>query len=778
MDKEKFDCEEYIQSIEMIYFPAEKYNVKEIINNNKESYSAPEISVSQKSSNIENNEGMSIDDAQDLMQSTTTTSSSSTSVSSTSASSSSAASTTASASTTTAASATTTIGATAALTASVATICVATIVGAVDVPGLSLEEKIEPPTVIEEPIDTTIDYGTFKYTNYIVEYSESEDLATIYADITFNFEGELLEDYSCKLIDKETGDTIEVNNQSTTQLHVENKDRIFELVILKGKEIVESQTINFEDYYLCGQNNDSHYIYKSTFNEDNTLNIFACFKAAHEGDFVTYININDYSNDYVTKSDYETLINGNVSSVLNIDSEKFNIEFVTYFIKDNNYYFYYSQKEIIGESGLDCEVSVLDKKVTLQFNQQLQGEVTVNITYEDMSSESFTFNADKIIDNKYEIDINKYSKNPTIEVFAFAAIYDFDPLDEIVDVVGNEYFNVYHQQNVQAVINSVINLTKCEIYNSTYTELFSGVSNDLNAPVLLYFDGYLNTGDTYSVRVYLEKTEIVTMMDLILDKNYIVINDLEKDKEYTFKYYITIDGIESLVGEFTQTLSMIEISDLPSYYCNTPNPGDALVTYNEDGTSNVYLYMNVQDTTYDMYYTVYLVRNSEPPEYYSYTGTDMVAAFNNLPADVYSIRVAVMLNDNGTCYSMYDMEWPSGEIYLGVDEDGNYSEYCGNIYYDTDTKELTINVLGKVTSDLKLTIMTDDAAIELNIPLDEITAEYGSSQAIVDLYSYNFATVSATVEGKAIFQYGKGEDIKSEVEVVGTESCKFTIVLY
>ena len=777
MDKECFDCEEYIQSTEMIYFPAEKYNVKELIKNNKESYNAPEISVSQKSSNLENNEGLSIEDAQDLMQSTTA-SSGSASVSSTSASSSSAASTTASASTTAAASATTTIGATAALTASVATICVATIVGAVDVPGLNFEENIKPPTVIEEPVDTTIDYGTFKYTNYKVEYSENEDSATIYADVTFNFEGELLEDYSCLLIDKETGESVQINNQSTIQLHVENKDRIFELVILKGEEIVESQTINFEDYYLCGQNNDSHYIYKSTFNNDNTLNIFASFKASHEGDFVTYINISDYSNDFVSNNNYETVIDGNISSVLNIDSRKINVEFVTYLIKDNNYYFYYSQKETIGERGLDCEINVLDKKLTLMFKQQLQGVVTVNVTYEDMSSQSFTFNADEIENNKYEIEINKYSENPSIEVFAFAAIYDYDPLDEIADFVGNKYFNVHYEQAVQAVINSTISLTKCEIYNSTYSELFSEAANETNAPVLLYFDGYLNTGDTFSIRVYSEKTEIVTMLDLILDKNYIVINDLEKDKEYTFKYYINIDGIESLVGEFTQTLSMIEISDLPSSYCNTPNPGDALVTYNEDGTSNVYLYMNVQDTTYDMYYTVYLVRYSEPPEYYTYTGTDMVAVFNNLPSDVYGIRVAVMLNDNGICYSMYDMGCPLDSINLSVDDQGYYLEYCGNLYYDTDNQELTINVLGKVTSDLKLTIMTDDAAIDLIVPLNEITADYGSSQAIVDLSSYNIATISASVEGYAVFQYGEGENINKEIDVVGSESCKFTIILY
>lgn len=120
MDKEVFNCSEYIQSSEMEYFPAERYFVKESLNCNCENYNAPEIATTQGKNTKVVDEGMSVEDAQDYMQSTTASSSSASSSASASASSSAA---------TSAASASAAVTAGATVAASVATICVATIVG-------------------------------------------------------------------------------------------------------------------------------------------------------------------------------------------------------------------------------------------------------------------------------------------------------------------------------------------------------------------------------------------------------------------------------------------------------------------------------------------------------------------------------------------------------------------------------------------------------------------------------------------------------------------------
>lgn len=775
MDKETFDCDEYIQSSEIQYFPAERYSVKETANCARESYSAPETSLSQNNSAKIDNEAMSIDDAQELMQSTSTStaSSSSTSTSATTSSASSAsASSTASASASAAASATASVGATTVLTASVATICVATIVGAVTVPGLDFEETATPPYVIEQ----TVDYGTFKYDNYVVEYTTNEDSATVYDDITFNFEGELLDGFSCRLTDNETGESIEVNTPSVEYSHIVNKDRSFDLTIYNGDKVVESQTINFEDHYLCGQNNDSHYVYKSTCNDDGTYNIYTQFTAAHEGEFVTFINVSSMVDDFVDSNRYETVISGNISSVLNIDSEKFSANFVSYYVKDGNYYYYYSQEIMIGEGALEWSASVLDKKLTLSFGNKLDGVIEVIVTHDDTSIEEFSFNADEMVDDTYEITLGILSQHPTVEIYASAAIYDFDPMGVITDVVGDEYQYVYDSVVVDAVLTSTISLTRFEIFNTTYNGLFKGVDDALCAPVNLYFDGYLNEGDNYSVKVFNLDGEVTSVTGITsLDKT-ITLTDLLVDMEYSFVFYLTANGEETQVGETTNTLSMIEILDLPPYYCNTPNPGDVLVTYNDDGTSNVYLYMNVQETTYDMYYKAYLVDVVDNSIYYECSGSDDVAVFSNIPKGQYSIRVGAMLNDNGISYSMYDMQWPSGSIYVGLDQDGYYYGESGSAYYDSGTGELAISVSGKVMGNLRLVLTpTGEQPISITIPPENINTGNYWAESTLDLSSYGLTDFTLTIIGEAIFQYGNGDIIKSKTNVMGNEYCPFKI---
>ena len=222
---------------------------------------------------------------------------------------------------------------------------------------------------------------------------------------------------------------------------------------------------------------------------------------------------------------------------------------------------------------------------------------------------------------------------------------------------------------------------------------------------------------------------------------------------------------------------MLEFPNLPDLYCLTPNPGDALVTYNKDGSSDVYLYMNVQETSYDMYYKVYLANVVDDGlTFFEYTGKENVAVFRNIPAGRYAVKVGVLLNDNGTCYAVDDLQWPSGVITTGLDESGYYPEDCGYASFDFSTGELYVSVFGKVVGDLHITIISDDGrTMEITLPVGDISADYGSSACTLDLSAYGVTTFTAIIEGDAIFQYGKGDTIKNEVTVAGNESCPFRI---
>ena len=754
MDKEFFACNEYIQSEEIQYFPAEKYHVNEMAKSAVEAFDAPEISVSQNSSAKADAPEMSLGDAEEFVQSASASASASASLS---------------------ARASAGVGATGVL-AGIAAVCVAVTVGIVPVTGITQNHVDEPPIYqTEEPAEAPIDIGSLNFLNYRVDYYPNEDSDDIISDITFYFEGALTDGYTCELSDPLTGRSVALDDNTATFENVEKGTREFHLTIYNGNEVVETRTVHVEDHYIYDGSQDADYAYKVTYNSDNTCNLYAYLIPAHEGDFVTYINISPLTG--VADVSYETVIDGDISGILNINEEEYTAKFISYYVKDNNYYFYCSSDEIsIGNASLDWTAGVSDNKLTLSFASEVIGAVEVRVTHDDFSCEEFSFMADELVDNAYELTLSRISHNPTVEIFASSVLYDFDPSGYISETVGVECREVYDCIHVAAFVSSTVSLTRCEIFNASYN---SDYDDTIHAPVYLYFDGFLNEGDTYSVKVFnLDGDEVAAVTGLTLSDKPVILTDLSADMEYTFLFYLNAGGKETLSGETTKTLSMLEFPDLPSRFCLSPNPGDALVTYNEDGTSDIYLYMDVQETEYDMYYKVYLVdaAYSDGSVFFEYAGKENVAILRNIPAGRYAIKVGVLINDNGTCYSVYDLQWPSGTIVAGLDQNGYYPEFCGDARYDSSTNELSVCVFGKVVGGLNITITPEGGQpIEITVPVGDVYDDYGGSTCTIDLSAYGLSSFTAVIEGDAIFQYGNGDDIKHEVTVTGDEFCPFKI---
>lgn len=761
LDKEFFECDEYIKPNETQYFSAEKYRVNETENSAKEAYNAPETSVFENSSAKKTDDsGMSLSDAEEFAQSASVTPP---------------AAPAAPDPVSLSASATIRVGASGVL-AGITAVCVAVTIGIVPVEGLTQNYVDEPPTYqIEEPIEEPIYVGTLDFLNYRIDYYHTEDSIDIFSDITFNFEGELADGFDCELSDALTGTSVALENNTATFKNVEKGDREFYLNIYRGEEIVETRTINVEDNYIDYGGLEVNYSYKMTYNYDNTGNLYAYFTTAYDGDFVTFINL--YDLDGVAIDGYETITDGAVSSILNIDEEKYSVEFVSYYVKDNNYYSYYSSEEIVmGNTSLNWNASATDDTLTLNFGNELHGDIEVRVTHDDFSSEVFNFNSEELVDNTCQLTLSKISHNLTVEIYASAVLDNFDPSGYITNTVGVDYRRIFDSKDVAAFVSSVVSLARCEIFNTSYNVDYGDA---IHAPVYLYFDGFLNDGDTYSVRVIsTDGGEVASRTGLTLSDKPVVFTDLSVDAEYTFMIYLTAGEEEIPAGEITKTLSVPEYSDLPSWFCLSSNPGDVFITYNEDGTSNVFIYMNVQETAYDMYYKVYLVDTTYEDEsvFYECTGKDNVAIFNNVPAGRYSLKYGVMINDNGTCYSAYDMQWPSGTLTLGLNENGYYPESCGSTSYDTSTGELSVNVSGKVVGDLRITITPDGGQpIVITVPAEDISANYSWSACTLDLSTYGLTTFTVVVEGETVIQYGYGDIIKNEVTVTGDEKCPFKI---
>ena len=157
-----------------------------------------------------------------------------------------------------------------------------------------------------------------------------------------------------------------------------------------------------------------------------------------------------------------------------------------------------------------------------------------------------------------------------------------------------------------------------------------------------------------------------------------------------------------------------------------PNPSEVGITYNEDGTINVYVYTGFECAD-ESYYSIvklgdYIVRSRES-----------VVAFENLPNDTYPINYDVCFDKDGISYAVMSVN-PSGtvnEVYFN-----EYFELIGNEFtmHVTDINSFDLNALKVVSSSGEEIIIT-----ESNLVVDEngylaLRVSFSDSPEYVTLY--------------------------------------------
>lgn len=798
MEKETYDCEEYQSCKENEPFPAERYHVNETQPANTEHFDVPETAKPSADPKKSESSTMSIDEAKDLVNGTSSTVSASASSSAAAAS---------------AASGTASVGASIGVTgvvSGVAAIFVAVTTGVVPVEGMTDEtvssseivyvsssessseesssessseesssessseesssESSSEETSSSESIPDPIDVGTLAFQYYKVDYYPNEDGSGILSDIVFHFDGAIADGISATLSDAVTGTSVAIEKGQAFFTNVERGEREFALSFQKDGAEVETRSILVEDQYLYDPSLGADFAYRSTFNADGTSNLYAYLTPGIQGEFETSIRLFDET--FTSLDSYVSLSEGPLARVMNVQESSYVATLDSYFVTDGNYYSFYSQEGIPVETdAFTFNASVQDKTLTLSILQETVGDVSVTVTHDDGSSETFSFPSSDLIGGTKTLELSSLSQHPTIEVTADVIFHNGDPEGKITTYEGTLYKRSTKSLTVDASITSFVSLDRCEIFNTTYNASYD---NQQNAPVFLYLSGFLNPGDTYSIEVLDVDGALVASSDALGSfEDPVRFTNLDAEATYTFR--ILLNGSE--VNQFSKTLVIPTYENLPSYYCSNPNPGDAYVTYNEDGTSNVYLQMSVQDTTYDMYYkvTLYDCSVSDDSIFYEFIGNDSIASFENIPRGIYSIKYAAMLRDGDTAYSVFDRGWPSGTLELGLDDAGRYPNSSpASAYFDSGSGILYLDVKGpRVVGDVTLTI-TPDAGEPFEVIVPEAsftTGGYASCE--VDLSSYGLASFGLVIDGEAVFQYGQGDEIKAATTVRGKESCPF-----
>ena len=125
--------------------------------------------------------------------------------------------------------------------------------------------------------------------------------------------------------------------------------------------------------------------------------------------------------------------------------------------------------------------------------------------------------------------------------------------------------------------------------------------------------------------------------------------------------YLTNDDGERLSNEVSLTVNTATPEELSDYVMNYKNPSEVGVTYNADGTINVYVYTDFESEDESYYARVMLGG-------YTVITRDKVTVFKGLPNTSYSICYSVCFERGGQNYTAMSVT-PSGmvnESYLSI----------------------------------------------------------------------------------------------------------------
>lgn len=201
----------------------------------------------------------------------------------------------------------------------------------------------------------------------------------------------------------------------------------------------------------------------------------------------------------------------------------------------------------------------------------------------------------------------------------------------------------YYQTNVNGI-------KQYELTNE-YNLTRKLVSNEYEKSAILEFN-YHFIDENITIAVKDKETDEVVLMDLYSDGITLYPDTSASIKEYSY-YLSNIDGT-AIENETTISIDCTEVTG--EYNFNYINPSDAVVTYNDDGTINIYLGTTFETNDPDIYYSV-VYTNFETGQTKEIYYTTSVAKYENAPFADYGISYCVYKKVN-------DIEHILKEIYV------------------------------------------------------------------------------------------------------------------
>lgn len=334
----------------------------------------------------------------------------------------------------------------------------------------------------------------------------------------------------------------------------------------------------------------------------------------------------------------------------------------------------------------------LDFNINTTSKEEIYNIITLDLTYSDNSTKTIVIN---------DVKINNESNKLTLDVPSGIDNILVDYTIELLAQNGN---------NKRVIIGS-----------NTYE-----LENELKLESV-YADSYLYNIAKFSFIYHFIDNENIIVVENKTDGESANLSNGEKNAEIyidpsieynEFEYYVS----SSTGVELTQRTQLNIETTVPTgeYHMNYTNPGDAVLTYNDDGTMNIYLNTSFETTDPDIYYSISYT-NHETNEVHVINYRDAVAKLEDIEFNNYGIAFSVYKEKDGINYLMYELV-PSGAIEPKIDY-----PISGSINDLGENSEVNISMYSYEFDNSSFVLIVDGNEYNLNpedIVFDELSHTY------------------------------------------------------
>lgn len=428
---------------------------------------------------------------------------------------------------------------------------------------------------------------------------------------------------------------------------------------------------------------------------------------------------------------------------------------------------FYLEQEVFSTT---TEISFIDLESSTTYLFSFINQTDQTVYYQSTFTTKIHYTEDIVLNEaiigKYQItfDFSFTSLNPE-HTYNLSLSNETSNYEQTIDLAQQEYSFTSLTPNTSYQLSIINQDTNQICYSDSFitkeantvkvNNVFVNVSNDQPYDLAYGINVILETDlePDVIVNAYLVKDNEIFEEYLDLRTNRITFNNIDINNDYQIIYELEQAG--SIIKTANIDVSTTPPTDTADYYFYASNPGDVMITLNDDETYNAYIYtgMQVNSTTFDdIIYEIelesinaieYSINDSvsESVTKLYYTGQDQVVSFLDLDLNQsYILKYSVYgIKDNIGYLLSYT--YPSGVI------EPCYEMYELSFIVDRINQTAQIELYQNLSSDLLFTVYYEDQTTEnFTITKDQINED--NNICLISLkdysgyqYSYTYQTL-------------------------------------